>query len=158
MVDRQARDSAVKVLRTFMDGTISNYKYDDTFPKSGSDPALAAIWTNLWFYYSDVREHTLGAKHALTPEARALFERSLLFLKSDLEFQWPSPKLKLRFGLLRLLGFGRKLRQREEREMSVGDKDFWPFLHQADYQKIAQSKLDSRTSPARLIRQVELNR
>ena len=127
-----------------MDGTISNYKYADGFPRSKSDPALRSVWNNLWYYYSDVREHTLTGKHALTPEARMLYERSLLFLESDLEFQWPPTELKLRYGLLRLLGFGKTMKQREEKEMSVGDKEFWPFLKKADYEGAAFAK--SQTS------------
>jgi hypothetical protein len=95
MVDPQARDTAAKLLQAFIDGTISNYKYDHGFPRSKSDPALRSVWANLWFYYSDIREHTLTGKDALTPGVRALYERSLLFLKSDLEFQWPPPEFKL---------------------------------------------------------------
>jgi hypothetical protein len=135
MVDRQARDAAAQVLRAFMDGTISNCKYDHDFPKSEADAALRNIWVNLWFTYSDVREHTLEGKHALTPEARAVYERCLLFLKNDLEFEWPPSEFKLRYGLLRLLGFGRALKQKEEADMSVGEKDFWPFLKKVDYER-----------------------
>lgn len=106
MIDRQARDTAAKVLQAFMDGTISNVEYEDSLPRSKDDPALHAIHVQLWFYYSDLRQHKLIGKHTLSPEARALYERSVLFLKSDLEFQWPPPQLKLRYALLRLPGSG----------------------------------------------------
>jgi hypothetical protein len=135
MIDRQARDTAANVLQAFMDGAISNYKYEDGFPRSKDDPALHAIHVQLWFYYSDVRQHRLIEKHTLSPEARALYERSVLFLKSDLEFQWPPPQLKLRYGLLRLLGMGRTLKRREEKEAAAGEKQFWPFLKRDDYEK-----------------------
>ncbi len=135
MIDRQARDTAANVLQAFMDGTISNYKYEDGFPRSKGDPALHAIHVELWFYYSDIRQHKLIGKNALSPEARALYERSVLFLKSDLEFQWPPSQLKLRYGLLRLLGLGRSMKRREERKAGVGEKQYWPFLKKDDYEE-----------------------
>jgi hypothetical protein len=143
MVDRLARDAAAQVLQAFMDGTISNYKYEDGFPRSESDPALRNIWVNLWFGYSDVREHTLNGKHALTPENRAVYERCLLFLKSNLEFQWPPTEFKMRYGLLRLLGFGRTLKQKEDSEMRVGEKGFWPFLTRADYEGMLRFQVEA---------------
>jgi hypothetical protein len=135
MIDRRARDTAANVLQAFMEGAISNYKYEDGFPRSKDDPALHAIHVQLWFYYSDVRQHTLIGKNTLSPEARALYERSVLFLKSDLEFQWPPPQLKLRYGLLRLLGLGRALKRYKEKKAGIGEKQFWPFLKQDDYEK-----------------------
>src|SRR5271163_1161583 len=51
---------------------------------------------------STTSEHTLTGKHALTNEGRAIVERCLLFLKSDLEFQWPATKLRLWYPILRL--------------------------------------------------------
>ena len=134
MIDRQARDTAVSLLHDFMEGTISNYKYEDSFPKSKDDPALHAIHVQLWFYYSDVRQHKLVGKYTLSPEARALYERSVLFLRSDLEFQWPLPQLKLCYALLRLLGLGRALERHEEKKTAVREKQFWPFLKQDDYE------------------------
>src|SRR6266852_4943337 len=72
-----------------------------------------------------------------------LLERCLLFLSSDVEFQWPPPKFRLWYGILRLLGFGRTLKQREEEEMSIGDVDVWPFLRKAEYEEVSH-KVDHR--------------
>jgi hypothetical protein len=65
-------------------------------------------------------------------------ERCLLFLKSDLEYQWPLPKIRLRYGILRLLGFGWLLKRRQEVEMGIGDMDVWPFLKRADYEDMSR--------------------
>lgn len=137
MVDRDARDIAAQALREFADGSISNREYERRFPKSKDDPALRSIYTNVWFCYSDTSEHTLNGKHALSKENRAILDRCMLFLKSDLEFQWPATKLRLWYPLLRLIGLGRIVNRRLEKEMSVGDVDVWPFLKKAQYEQIS---------------------
>ncbi len=134
MVDRHARDIAAEALREFMEGSISNREYERRFPRSKEDPALWGIYSWLWFCYSDTREHTLTGKDALTDEGRALIGRCLLFLKSDLEFQWPPTKLHLWYPLLRLIGLGRVVNRQIEKKMSIGDVEVWPFLRKADYE------------------------
>jgi hypothetical protein len=138
MVDRHARDIAADVLRTFMQGSISNDEYERAFPKSKDDPALWAVHEQIWLSYSDLKEHTLTGKHALTDAGRAVFERCILFLQSDLEFQWPPPKIRLRYAVLRLLGFGWLLRRWEAEEMSIGDVEVWPFLKRAQYEELCR--------------------
>jgi hypothetical protein len=119
-----------------MEGSISNREHERRFPKSEDDSAFWAIYSNTWFCYSDTSEHTLTGKHALNGEQRAILERSLLFLKSDLDFQWFPPKFRLWYGILRFLGFGRTLKRWEEEEMSIGDKEVWPFLKKAQYRQM----------------------
>ena len=106
MVDRATSDNAVSALRKFAEGAISNREYERRFPKSKDDPALRSIYTNVWFCYSDTSEHTLTDKHALSKENNATLERCVLFLQSDLEFQWPPTKISLWYPLLRLIGLG----------------------------------------------------
>lgn len=143
MVDRHARDIAAEAIRDFMEGSISNKEYERRFPStisSGDDPALQAVFSHVWLCYDDLSEHTLTGDHELTGERRAFLERSLLFLRSDLEFRWPPPTFGLRYGILRLLGFGRMLKRREEEEMSVGDVEVYPFLTKAEYEETAGSR------------------
>jgi hypothetical protein len=137
MVDRHARDIAAGALRDFMEGSISNREYERRYPRSKNGPALWAIYIHIWFCYSDLREHTLTGKHSLNAESRAFVERCLLFLRSDLEFQWLPPEFRLRYGILRLIGLGRILKRLEEEEMSIGDKELWPFLKKAEYEEAA---------------------
>lgn len=135
MVHRRARDIAANAVRDLMQGSISNREYERTYPTAKDDPALWAIYTALWFGYSDASEHTLTGRHALNDEDRALVDRCLLFLRSDLEFQWPPPKFRLRYGVLRLLGLGQIVKRREQEELSIGDIEVWPFLKKADYEE-----------------------
>jgi len=115
MVDRAARDRAANAIRAFMEGSISNREYDRRYPRSKDDPAVWGIYSNSWFFYSDTSEHALAGKHALTGGGRAFMERCLLFLKSDLEFQWPSTKLRMWYPLLRLIGLGGVANRRVEK-------------------------------------------
>jgi hypothetical protein len=134
MIDRHARDIAADALRDFMEGSISNKGYERRYPRSKNDPALWATYSRVWFFYSDVSEHGLTGKHALTEEGRAFLERCLLFLRSNIGFQWPPMKIHVWYPLLRLLGLGWIANRRVEKLMSVGDKEVWPFLRKAEYQ------------------------
>ena len=137
MVDRHARDIAADVLREFMEGSLSNQEYEKKYPRSKDDPALWEIYVQVWFFYSDVKKHKLTGKHAPNEEQRAFLERCILFLESANEFEWPRQKFRPWYGILRLLGFGRTLKRQEEAEMSIGDKDVWPFLKKAQYEQMA---------------------
>jgi len=143
MINRHARDIAADAVRDFMGGSISNREYERRFPTAKDDQALWAIHTALWSGYSDVSEHTMTGKHALNDEGRALVERCILFLRSDVEFQWPPPKFRVQYGLLRLLGLGRIVKRWEDEDMSIGDMKVWPFLTKAEYEEIA-SKSERR--------------
>jgi hypothetical protein len=138
MIDRHGRDVAADALRDFMEGFISNEEYERRYPRSKDDPALWGIYQNIWFCYSDTSEHTLPGKHASTDEGHAAIKRCLLFLKSDLEFQWPATRLRLWFPFLRLIGLGQFVNRKVEKEMSVGDKEVWPFLKKEQYQQMCQ--------------------
>lgn len=138
MVDRHARDIAAEALREFSETRISNREYERRYPISKDDPALWGIYQNIWFCYSDTSEHTLTGKHALTDEGRAVVKRCLLFLKSDLEFEWPATKLRLWYAFLRLIGLGRIVNRSVTKEMSVGDVEVWPFLNKTQYQHACQ--------------------
>src|SRR5437667_4707124 len=95
MVDRIQRDAASRVLRSFMDGAITNGEFEAQFPRSEEDSALPAIKANVWMLYSDLHRHKLTGKHEPNAETRALLERCVLFLETNLEFEWPAPKIGL---------------------------------------------------------------
>ncbi|MGC1108080.1 MAG: hypothetical protein WA876_16240 [Candidatus Acidiferrales bacterium] len=123
-----------------MDGSISNRDYEQRYPRAKDDPALSAIYTNIWFCYPDIKDHALTGKYALSDEQRALLRRCVLFLRSDFEFQWPPPKFGLKYGILRLLGFKRFVKRWGAEDMSIGDVDAWPFLRRnglANVERIA---------------------
>jgi hypothetical protein len=116
-------------------GAISNKEYERKYPRSKTDPAVWEIYIQVWFFYSDVSEHKLRGKHGLNEENLAFFERCVSFLSSDFEFQWPRQKFRPWHGFLRLIGFGRLLKRWNDEEISIGEKEVWPFLKRADYQR-----------------------
>src|SRR5207245_4192388 len=47
----------------------------------------------VWMLYSDLHRHKLTGKHEPNAETRALLERCVLFLETNLEFEWKSTHL-----------------------------------------------------------------
>lgn len=133
MIDRQARDIASGLIQAFMEGSITNREYERRYPKSKSDPAIWEVYKQIWFLYSDLKEHSLPGKQGLKDETRSFLERCILFLKSDLDFKWPAARIRPWHTLLRVAGLGRQVDRREAQEMGFGDVEVWPFLNRTDY-------------------------
>lgn len=107
-----------------------------------NDRSLWAIYSAAWFMYDDIRTHRLRGKWALTDEGRGAVARWILFLHSDLEYEWPMRSMISPLGcLLRIctLGLaGLVLRPLNERRMHrLGSWELWPFLREADYRSVA---------------------
>jgi len=114
---------------------------------------MKAISTMLWRTYSDLHEHTLADEGLeLPPEQREIFNRCVLFLLTDLEYQWAEDN----FIGFRLLGFLERvftfglstrlatcLHGREERRLIalhvIGEEAIWPFLTANEY-RLHQSR------------------
>ena len=152
MVEHEARRRAAQLVRRFRDGEITNEEFDAAWPDSREDRALPAVSTMLWASYSDLREHRLEGRQALTHEGRQLFGRCALFLDLDYEYEWPKHNFIGIGGLgpwFRVLTLGlswfvdRWIKQRNRRlqaEMeAAGDFDVWPFRRRTDYEAALQS-------------------
>src|ERR1700686_3109100 len=117
MMNRTQRDAAARVLRSFVDGAITNDEFEAQFPRGEEDSALPAIKANVWMLYSDLHRHKLTGKHEPNAEIRALLERCVLFLDTDLAFEWPVPKVTLsNIGKNLRSRVGRWLRREEGRQ------------------------------------------
>ena len=95
MVDRTQRDTARRVLRSLIAGELTNDEFEAQFPRAEHDMAVQAIKTNVWMLYSDLRRHKLTGKHELNAGTRALLKRCVVFLDTDLDFEWPVPRISL---------------------------------------------------------------
>jgi len=137
LVDRASRDVGAIVLRDLIDGRITNDEFMSSFPR-GSDLALLAVLDFAWRQFSDLRVHTLTGRDSPTPERQAMLERCLLFLSTDLEFEWPSPRHSIGRQLLQVLTLGRCFRLSAEEYKSKGEFEVWPFLRRGDYEAHAQ--------------------
>lgn len=49
----------------------------------------------LWRSYSDLEKHKLTDQHALSDRDRMLFDRCVLFLEANLEYQWPIDNFRM---------------------------------------------------------------
>lgn len=137
MVDRMKRDVAAGVLRKFLDGAITNDEFERCFPTQDEDPGLSAIKTNIWTLYSDLYEHRLSGNHSPPADTRVFIERCILFLKSDLEFQWPVPRIRLSNLKNVIVEKARRLLGESVRVGADGapnDEDVWPFFTKQDYE------------------------
>lgn len=132
MIDRNNRNLAASNLRALIEGRITNEEFMQRFPKS-SDPALRAILQFAWGQFSDLRVHTVTGRDAPPPDQRARLERCLLFLQTDLPFEWPLPP-GVGKGLLRIVTLGHWPATSDEEYKSKGDFEVWPFLRRNDYE------------------------
>lgn len=130
MIDQMARKIAACLLNEFRLGTISNEEYERRYPESESDSSVFEIYRQIWFLYSDIREHKLTGKYKLNIEQSEFVERCILFLRNDVEFEWPSPRFNPWQSLLRFLGFREKID-----EAANGEENVWPFNEKAQYEQ-----------------------
>lgn len=129
MIDRKARTKVAGLLREFANGVISNEKFEAEYPVSNIDISIGEIFTQIWFLYSDVREHRLTGDDALNREQSKFVERCILFLKSDAEFEWPRQRISPSHFILSVLGF-----DRNDEQAVRGDESVWPFKDVTQYE------------------------
>jgi len=133
MIDRLGRDKLAENLRHLVAGQISNDEYERRIPLRSKDRAVEEISDESWYLYSDLHEYRLRGKYRLKRDARREVGRWILFLKSDLPYEWPCwPRLSLMFGNILTLGLLAPLVRRWFRRF--GDSDVWPFIRRADYE------------------------
>jgi hypothetical protein len=90
MIDRSVRNAVAEAMRHYLAGVSTNFALDDAlFDLKSSDPAIDAIRRQVWLIYDDLKEHRHEGTWQITTGQREIFIRSILFLKSDFEYQWP---------------------------------------------------------------------
>ena len=138
MVDRNARDQMVLLLRRLATGRITNDEFEEHLPISRADPAVDEIYhRGVWGLYSDLHEHRLVGRQRLSRSERREIARFVLFLKSDLEYEWPGRHLwkELLWMLAGLLTLGLAGRLYWRRLGRRGDVSVWPFVRQEDFER-----------------------
>jgi hypothetical protein len=144
------RVKAASLIRSYLDGKISNDDFADGFPHDKSDRALHAIHQRLWFYYDDVRTH-----HRNFPRHSAievLFRRCALFLDTGLEYEWPNLwHHDLAHPIIRILTRQLLRSKAIQKAKSAGDYAVWPFFRNADFEEAkAEFGADGVTADANL--------
>jgi len=138
VIDRNARNQLAEAIRALASGRISNDEFEDKrLPDSKEDIAIFQIYSNgAWFLYSDLEEQWLIGKYRLPKATKAHIARWVLFLKTDLPYEWPVPTawqaLSLFAANLVTLGVAGRIMARRFR--AKGDSDVWPFIRRSDYE------------------------
>lgn len=143
MIKRDEREALALALRRLASGRSTTSEFDEHFPCASDDPGVEAISWIGWTLYSDYRTYLLRGRHALPPEAMEAVARCILFLHSDIEYEWPPvPKRGLGGTLLAVLSLG-WLDKRGDRDRlsdaAGGDALLWPFLRRTDYDAACQN-------------------
>lgn len=138
MIDRTARDQLAEALRALAAGLVSNDEFEDSrLPYSRNDAAICEIFSkDAWMLYSDTHEYRLTGKNKLDAATKSELARWLLFLKTDLQYEWPVYSRRYALGMLlaNILTLGMATRIFISRYAAYGDADVWPFIRKADYE------------------------
>ena len=131
MVDRRARDGYAQLLRHFAAGCVLNWHYEDFAEAflTSEDRAVAEVFWAVWPAYCDVRKHYLSGKDRLDADGRRVVARYLLFLYSNLEYEWPVRRRTRLWANLFTLGLWGLIRPIVP---SGGDDKVWPFFRRSD--------------------------
>jgi hypothetical protein len=161
MIDVKRRQALALNLRHLSVGLISNDDFESNVADTVSDgwlpeqyhrskkaknddAAIAPILELSWGLYSDLKSHKLKGKDKLTDETLRIIARCILFLRADLEYQWPqfNQQMSIFEFLASICSFGLYYQffQKKKREAALeiykklGDYDYWPFFKVGDYE------------------------
>src|SRR5262249_23646603 len=100
-LDRESRRSLAELLRHLVAGQITNDEFENRRPRGSRDLAVRQVFEEgAWFLYSDTHEHRLKGRHRLAGRDRQNVARWILFLKTDLPYEWPIVPFGLRLALM----------------------------------------------------------
>ena len=144
-VDRERRDKLAELLRHFAAGRITNDQWDDAaLPLvKTEDPALLTAWGQMWHTYDDLHEHRLTGKHELPDEWRKLVARLILFLYSDLPYEWPVNRRWRRWEVvltLLTLGLFNPNPPLPHPMQDPANRAIWPFRRESDLARVSASR------------------
>ncbi len=131
--DRAARDRLSLGLRRLASGRLTNAEFDEVMVYESSDEALVAISHAGWSLYDDFFVYRLRGRRALTQEALEAVARCVLFLDTDLPYEWPPLRPSLSRLVLTLVTLGRSLKRARQQCEASGSFHVWPFVREIDY-------------------------
>lgn len=135
MIDRKARTDLEQALRRYSAGRTTSDELDETAletARSSTDLAVRNIADAQWSLYDDTRGGHATGEDRLTRTQRAAIATWILFLRSDLEYQWSGrlfhPAVSFRtFANLVTLGLFNLVFPAPARVDDEGDLNVWPF-------------------------------
>ena len=141
MIDSDERNRLAESLRHLVSGQITNDQFEDAARIESEDAVIDAVKWQAWLLYSDLHEHKLVGSDAVSNSDRRVVARFILFLHSDLEYEWPRHPFDGVIGVIAkslsyVLSFGVIPRYVDKKWKAAGDFDVWPVLRRKDYEKL----------------------
>ena len=148
LIENDARHKAAELVDRFAGGVITNFEFDDQWPEAAGrrDPALRAIGSMLWNFYSETESHKLEGRYAPNNALRGLLSRCAAFLRTSLPYEWPHVNFSppgglaefiedvLHQGTLATHTLASHAAAASDRE----DRAAWPFRRRSDYEAIVR--------------------
>ena len=141
MVDRESRIQAISVLKRLALGRSTSYDSENILMDlcaTTSDPIIYALFKTVFEIGGDCDE-SLACVFSKGSKMRKRICRWILFLKTDLKYEWP--KERLAPGIKdfykpnwfdKLFGLDARIMLSNKTFMSRGDYQVWPFFRQSD--------------------------
>lgn len=125
-------------MRALAAGLITNSEFENSrLPFSKKDAAIREVFSKgAWMLYSDLHEYQLATNNKLDTAAKTEIARWILFLKTELPYEWPVNSGLQSIGMLlaNLLTLGFAQRFFVRRYCAHGDIGVWPFIRKSDYE------------------------
>ena len=140
VIDRHARDKLALAFRRYAAKRITNDELEDAVGWRSKDRGVTVVQDMAWQLYDDMFRHRAEGPHALSKDDRRSVARWVLFLRTDLEYLWPSYDFRQSgTSLDRFLAdlfTARQWRKKKDGDwenfLGAGDFEVWPFLKKAD--------------------------
>lgn len=131
MIDLPQRLEFAEALRQLLAGTITNIDFDRRDFEETEDAGIYAIWHSVWLCYDDFLPHPLK----ITDGQKLDFERCILFLHSELEYEWPDSEPLIQRAAKTLGDLLQTLRGNFPKDR-LPDFDYgvWPFSRREDFE------------------------
>ena len=138
MIDRAARNRLAAGIRHLAAGIVTNDEFEDKALSRSADLAIEAVFSGgPWMLYHDIMRYRLRGADRLNPRVRREAARWILFLKSDLPYEWPVQRrgiLATIAWILRcLLTLGYCANAAQRRFEKHGNISVWPFIRRSDF-------------------------
>lgn len=133
MIDREGRNRLGVALRRLASGRLTNTGFDAIRVDHSPDEALVAIGDAGWLLYGDFGVYRLTGRRSLTAEVRAAVARWVVFLDTDLPYEWRRFRPTIWELALDCLTLGVSHRRKLRSWRGSGPFHLWPFFRERDY-------------------------
>ena len=90
MIVRAERDFLAEQIRRLVEGQITNDEFFRARPDKFEDTGVAEIWMYVDSFLSDASCYRLTGRNALPQDVVEKIQRCIIFLRSDMDYAWPS--------------------------------------------------------------------